>query len=255
MIPTPLPLEPLNRMTATEAVAQRLIGLINGGYVSPGDRLPPERELASRLGVGRTTVREALKLLQLSGLLEARRGDGTYLRRDYSSFVARQLEWPALLSAQDVEEIYEVREALEVKTAALAAARATAEEIERIAIYRRQRELDDGDVDGITDMDLSFHEAIAAASHNALLARLMLAQQNLLRQYIRLSNERTNDQRTTYQEHEAVYVAIAARDPQAAARAMTNHLTMSRSWILSQASTTRGTNDSSSTSDGAVDCS
>ncbi len=253
MTPSSLPLAPLDRMTATEAVAQRLIGLINDGFVRPGDRLPPEREMALRLGVGRTTVREALKLLQLSGLLEARRGDGTYLRQDYSSFVARQLEWPALLSAQDVEEIYEVREALEVKTAALAAVRATAEEIERIAIYRRQRELDDRDVDGITDVDLGFHQAIAAASHNALLTRLMLAQQNLLRQYIRLSNERTNDQRTTYQEHEAVYEAIAARDAQAAARAMTNHLTMSRSWILHQASAARQRDDNNSTSEGSPD--
>ncbi len=232
-----LPLEPLNRMTATEAVAQRLISLINVGLVKPGDRLPPERELATRLGVGRTTVREALKLLTLSGLLEARRGSGTYLREQYSSFVANQVEWPALLSAQDVDQIFEVREGLEVKSAALAAARATPQEIEAIAVYRKLASVADRDLNGATEIDLAFHEAIAQASHNALLSRLMLALQNLLRRYIHLSNERTDDQHTTLQEHEAVYAAIAARNPQAAAQAMARHLAISRSRILQQAET------------------
>jgi GntR family transcriptional repressor for pyruvate dehydrogenase complex len=129
-------LEPIEFKTAAEAVAQKLIGLFNNAVLKPGDRLPPERELAARLGVGRTTVREALKLLTLSGLLEAKRGSGTYVRADYSSFVANQVAWPALLNAQDVEVIFEVRAGLEVQAASLAAERASDAEIARIAEYR-----------------------------------------------------------------------------------------------------------------------
>ncbi len=232
-----VPLEPLERMTATEAVSQRLIGLINGGHLKPGDRLPPERELATRLRVGRTTVREALKLLTLSGLLEARQGSGTYVREDYSSFVSNQMEWPVLLSAQQVDQIFEVREGLEVRAAALAAARATRAEIDAIAVHRRLLDIDRRDVKVETEVDLAFHQAIAVASHNPLLSRLMLSLQSLLRQYIALSNKETDDIATTVQEHETIYLAIVARDPQAAAEAMASHLSISRSWITTSAAT------------------
>lgn len=233
--PLTIPVEPIERMTATEAVAQRLIGLINAGFLKPGDRLPPERNLAAQLHVGRTTVREALKLLTLSGLLEARRGAGTYVREDYSNFVSNQVEWSALLSAQDVDQIFEVRDTLAVRSASLAAERATPEEIELITVYRKVLELEGRDVEKETEIDLAFHQAIAAASHNVLLSRLMLSLQNLLRQYINLANERTDNAITTVQEHEAVYNAIAARDPVAAAQAMARHLSISRSWIVASA--------------------
>lgn len=226
-----LALEPLNRMTATEAVAQRLLGLLNDGLVKPGDRLPPERELAVRLGVGRTTLREALKLLTLSGLLDARRGSGTFVRDDYSSFVANQMRWPALLRAQDVDQIFEVREALEVKAASLAAQRVTQEDIERIAVYRELESIDERDTERATDIDLAFHLAIADASHNPLLSQLMKSLHDLLRQYIELSNELSNDLKSTLKEHGPIYAAIVAKDPQAAARAMASHVAISRSWI------------------------
>jgi DNA-binding FadR family transcriptional regulator len=230
--PPLLLLEPLRRLTATEEVAQRLIRHFNAGTLKPGDRLPPERELAAQLHVGRTTIREALKLLTLSGLLEARRGSGTFVRNDYSSFVATQVEWPALLLAQDVDAIFEVREALEVQNARLAALRGSPEEIEAIGVYRKLSELASRDVDRETEIDLEFHRAVTAAAHNSLMARLMMALENLLQEYIALSNAMTDDIATTIQEHEAIFEAIRSRDPEAAAQAMATHLTISRGWIV-----------------------
>lgn len=227
-----IPLEPIERMTATEAVAQRLIGLINSGLLKPGDRLPTERELAAQLHVSRTTVREALKLLTLSGLLEAKRNSGTRVREDYFNFVANQMEWPVLLSASDVDQIFEVREALEIQSARLAAQRGALDEIEQITVYRKLLEIEGRDVERETDIDLAFHHAIAVAAHNALLLRLMLSMQNMLQKYIALSNKMTDDVTTTIQEHEAIYKAIKARDPEAAAQAMARHLVSSRSWIM-----------------------
>jgi GntR family transcriptional repressor for pyruvate dehydrogenase complex len=238
----PILLEPIERVTATEAVTQRLIDLISSGLLKPGDRLPTERELAARLHVGRTTVREALKLLTLSGLLEAKRGSGTYVRKDYFNFVANQMEWPVLLSAQDVDQIFEVREALEVQSARLAAQRGTAEEIEQIAVYRKLLEIEGRDIEQETNIDLAFHHAIAVAAHNPLLLRLMLSLQNLLREYITLSNKMTDDMMTTLQEHEAIYKAIEARDPEAATQAMARHLAISRSWILRATATSKPNN-------------
>jgi GntR family transcriptional repressor for pyruvate dehydrogenase complex len=194
--------------------------------------LPPERELAKQFNVGRTTVREALKLLTLSGLLEAKRGDGTYVRRKFTSFLSQQIEWPILLSVHEVDMIVEVREALEVKTARLAAERATPEEIEKIEVFQQLLEIEGRDIERETDLDLEFHHAIADASHNELLSRLMFSLHNILRQYIALSNQMTDRLETTVAEHQTIYDAIAARDPDAAERAMTEHLAISKTWIL-----------------------
>ena len=225
-------LEPIEQKTMTELVAQRLVGLLSDGVLKPGDRLPAERDLAQKLNVSRTTVREALKLLTLSGLLEARRGDGTYVRQDFTNFLSQQIEWPILLSASEVDMIVEVREGLEARAARLAAERATPEDILRMGVYREMQEIDVRDVERATDLDLEFHNAIAHTSHNDLLFRLMSSLQNILRQYIALANQQADELETTVAEHQAIYEAIAARDPDAAERAMMDHLAISKTWIL-----------------------
>jgi len=230
--PPPILLEPIEQTTMTELVAQRLVTLLSNGALRPGDKLPPERDLAQLLNVGRTTVREALKLLTLGGLLEAKRGDGTYVRREFTNFLSQQIEWPVLLSVQEVDMIVEVREGLEARAARLAAERATPEEIEEIGIYKELLEIEGRDIERETELDLEFHHAIANASHNPLLCRLMLSLQNILRQYIALSNQLTDRIESTVAEHEPIYEAIAARDPDAAEQAMIDHLAISKTWIL-----------------------
>jgi GntR family transcriptional regulator, transcriptional repressor for pyruvate dehydrogenase complex len=225
-------LEPIEQNTATEMVANRLVRLLANGDLKPGDKLPPERELAHQLRVGRTTVREALKLLTLSGLLEARRGDGTYVNREFTNLISKQIEWPVLLSVHELDMIVEVREALELKAARLAAERATAEEIERIAVYQLLISLKERDYQLETDLDLQFHDAIALASHNPLLASLMVSLREILRKYIYSSNEKTESIQTTITEHETIFKAIASRNPDAAEKAMQDHLAISKAEIL-----------------------
>ena len=225
-------LEPVEPVTVTEIVATRLMGLLSEGILRPGDKLPPERDLAKQLHVGRTTVREALKLLTLSGILEAKRGDGTYVCHDFSDFLSQQIRWPVLLSNRGVNIIAEVRAGLEVQTARLAAMRATPEDLERIAVFRRLGELEGRDIELETDIDLQFHTAIAQAAHNDLLYHLMLSMHGVLRQYIALSNEMTDQVKTTVAESQAIYDAIVARDADAAAHAMCHHLCCSKEWIL-----------------------
>ena len=225
-------LEPIEQKTMTELVAQRLVALLSNGTLKPGDKLPPERELARQLNVGRTTVREALKLLTLSGLLEAKRGDGTYVRQEFTNFLSQQIEWPVLLSVNEVDMIVEVREGLEVKAARLAAERATPEEVKKIGVFRRLLEIEGRDIERETELDLEFHHAIATASHNELLCRLMLSLQDMLREYIALSNQMTDRIETTVAEHQPIYEAIAAGDPDAAEHAMIEHLASSKTWIL-----------------------
>jgi GntR family transcriptional regulator, transcriptional repressor for pyruvate dehydrogenase complex len=225
-------LDPIKRDTITEMVAQRMMGLLSDGTLKPGDKLPTERDLARKFQVGRTTVREALKLLTLSGILEAKRGDGTYVRHDFRAFLSQQINWPLLLSNREVEMVFEVREGLEAKTARLAAIHATAEEIEEIGIFREMHRVKDRDIEIETDLDIKFHNAIAKAAHNELLFHLMLSLQGIVRQYIALSNLKSDLLENTVNEHEAVYLAIVSRDPDKAERAMINHLLNGKEWIF-----------------------
>jgi len=226
-------LQPIEQSTVTELVAKRLLNLLSSGVLKPGDKLPPERELAAQLNVGRTTVREALKLLTLSGLLEARRGDGTYVRHEFFSFLLQQFEFPLLLSANQVDMVLEVRQPLEVQAACLAAKRATTDDLQRLARLAESLAAVEGrEITRETELDLEFHNAIAAASHNDLLSHLMFSLQNILRQYIQLSNKMTDMLETTVTEHQAIYDAIAAKDPEDAEQAMVEHLQISRELIL-----------------------
>ena len=232
-IPHRVQLEPIEQSTMTELVAKRLLGLLSSGALRPGDKLPPERELAAQLNVGRTTVREALKLLTLSGLLEARRGDGTYVRQEFVSFLLQQFDLPLLLSSHQVDMVLEVRQPLEVQAASMAAQRATPDELRKLArLARLLAEVEGRDIARETELDLEFHNAIAAATHNEILSHLMLSLQSILRQYIQLSNKMTDRLETTVAEHQAIYDAIAAGDPDAARRAMIEHLRISRKLIL-----------------------
>jgi GntR family transcriptional repressor for pyruvate dehydrogenase complex len=224
-------LEPLERQTATEAVAERLLRLINDGILRPGTRLPPERQLAQQLQVGRTTVREALKLLTLSGLLEARRGSGTYVKQDFSSFVVNQLHWPALLEGLNTKHVSEVREALELQAARLAALSASEADLERIAVFREMFAIKGRDNERETEIDMAFHEAVAIASGNPLLERLMLSLHDLLHDYIACTIQATSDIDVTNRGHQEIFDAIAAGDPDAAARAMHAHLVQARERI------------------------
>jgi len=225
-------LEPIKQNTVTEIVAQRLMDLLSEGILRPGDKLPPERDLARQLRVGRTTVREVLKMLTMSGILEAKRGDGTYVRRDFRDFLTRQIHWPILLSHHEVNMIAEVREGLEVKAARLASIRATPEELEEIAVYKKMAQIDGRDIDLETDLDMQFHNAIAKAAHNELLSHLMLSLQGFVRQYITIASELTDRLETTISEHQAIYQAIVSRDSDAAERAMICHLLSSKEWML-----------------------
>lgn len=222
--PGEISLAPIQRQTMTEEVANRLLALISEGQLKPGDMLPPERDLAERLQVGRTTVREALKHLTLAGLLEAKRGSGTYVSGDFHNHLAKQLDWPLFLSAGEVQELFELRQALEILAAQLAAQRATPEEVERITVYRELLSLSERNIERETEIDLAFHEAVVRASHNRLLMNLMFSVRSLLRRYIAQSIKMTGDLDSTFREHDAVYEGIVARDTAKATQAMTTHL-------------------------------
>ncbi len=170
---------PVRRRRLVDAVIEEIEQDIALGHLGPGDRLPTEVELTERLGVSRTTVREAVGALAHAGLLDVRQGDGTYVLGAGASgeSLERRLRRAAGL------EVYEVRRALELEAARLAAGRRTASDLQtlRAALVRRDEAQRTGDLDGLVGADLAFHTAIAAATRNAVLADLYRAFAAVLR--------------------------------------------------------------------------
>jgi GntR family transcriptional repressor for pyruvate dehydrogenase complex len=162
-----MPLTSLRRSPLVDLAVSQLREQVLSGQWPVGGRLPAETELAQRLEVGRSTVREAIRALVHAGLLETRQGSGTYVRS-----VTPGADWEPRLRRAAALEAYEVREALEVQAARLAASRRTEADIEALRACLAQRDRARGSDASFVEADLAFHRSVVAAAHNPLLAEM-----------------------------------------------------------------------------------
>src|SRR5215204_3800636 len=125
-------LDPINRTTVVDEIVERLIGLIIDEGLKPGDQLIPERELMARLEVGRSSLREAIKTLCALGVLEIKRGTGTFIGYGDTSILTKPLSWGLFMNQGSIQQVIEARSVIEVALAGWAAERATEEEIAAI---------------------------------------------------------------------------------------------------------------------------
>jgi DNA-binding FadR family transcriptional regulator len=195
-------------------VIDQLKEQITSGLWQMNGKIPTETVLAEQLGVGRNTVREAVRALTHAGLLECRQGDGTYVRAtsELSGAMLRRLRQAEQL------EILEVRRALEVESARLAATRRTDEDIVRIeaALAERDRAWELDDPDAFVEADLAFHMSVAHATHNLVLIDLYEDFSAALRASITAAGTSLNK---SYIPHDAIARAISSGDATAAERA------------------------------------
>lgn len=218
-------LERLASERLPKRVVEQLYQLIGSGQLRPGDRLPPERVLADRLGVGRNSVREALRELDTLGLIESRQGDGTYIRE----FDLRGLMSPfrsvIALSTTSVETIMEFRRTLEPEVAALAAKRLSPQGEDNLRIMLEGFEAAVRSGDAPETADTSFHLAVAQATGNPAIAAVNVALLELLTDFRRrLSTESYRPTSAPSVDHRGIFDAIRSRDPGRARAAMAEHL-------------------------------
>ena len=216
-------LRPLQRPRLYEQVVGQIQAWIAENGLEVGDRLPPERELASRLGVSRATVSQALVAMEVVGMVSVRHGDGVVLVEPAGSAkVVNALR----RHAQQLPEIIEAREALETKLAALAAGRRTESDLAAMdeALAFMEREVAGGGrgVEG----DERFHAAVTAAGHSRLLAKLMAEISDLIRDTRISSLSQPGRPANSLKGHRKIADAIRARDSGAAAAAMQEHVAM-----------------------------
>jgi GntR family transcriptional repressor for pyruvate dehydrogenase complex len=218
-------------------VTRRLLDYLLSGDITSGHKIPPERQLAQVLHVGRSAVREAIKSLSLLGLLDVRQGDGTYLTGSASDLLPRVIEWGLLLGERRVHDLMEVRTHLEVTVAGLAAERRSDEQV---AILRRlidDMERADGDIAAYVEADLSLHLTIAEASGNQVLASLLGSIRALLRVWATRVLEAAGEVETSLAVHVPIVEAIERGDADAARAAMAAHMARATNRLQAAVST------------------
>jgi GntR family transcriptional regulator, transcriptional repressor for pyruvate dehydrogenase complex len=215
---------PIKSTRIYQEIVRQVKGMIAEGRLKSGDQLPPERDLAEKFVVSRTSVREALRALESLGLVEIRPGEGTFVREVSVESLIEPLALVMLSQREALGELFEARQLIEPALAALAARRATPEdvqEMERI-LEAQAKEVAAGRT-GL-EQDAQFHSAIGAAAHNRAITRIAHAVMDLLRQSREDSLNTPGRPDRSHNDHRRLLAAIRGRDENAARQAMIDHL-------------------------------
>tara|TARA_B000000460_G_scaffold215010_1_gene164028 strand:- start:91 stop:897 length:807 start_codon:yes stop_codon:yes gene_type:complete len=208
-----------------EDIVQEFSSLIRQGVLKPGERLPSERVLADQLQVSRSSVREALRSLELQGLVISKRGSGTFINTDNLESMVALLASTLTSGADTLKHIFEMRHMLEPQIAALAAQRANKQEVAELeSILEEQvKEIADGGT-GV-DSDTAFHFAMASATHNSALVKVISAVEDILRRSRNQSLQEPGRPQRSLASHREILGMIHSGDAAGARRAMEYHLT------------------------------
>lgn len=189
----------------------------------PGEKLPNEMELSGELGISRTTLREAFRILAANGVLEIRRGLGTFVREDFQVDETKGV--PSLAAVKtDVRDLYEMRLIVEPEAAYYAAMRATDEELEQIRKLGEQIEAEITAGKDRTETERSFHKAIAKATHNEFMTKLMPVIYQAIDKGVKLSGQEGKAVADTVQDHRVIMEFLCLRNGEGARSAMKIHI-------------------------------
>ena len=207
-----------------EQVAEQIQELIARGVLKPGDKLPAERELAAKFGVGRSSLRDAIRTLEVTGVLESRHGSGTVIRELSADSLVVPLAQVLTRKRELVAELLDVRRMIEPALAGRAARNASGEEIAQLEeILRRQGEKIGRGEDAIEE-DSAFHDAICRAARNSVVMKVLDVLMDLLRESRTRSLQVPGRVARSYAGHQRILRAIKRRDPDAAEAAVKQHL-------------------------------
>lgn len=235
--------DPIITKTVSEAVAEKVRDLIMSGKLSWGQKLPSQRALAGKLNVAVSSIREGLQILQATGYVEIKRGQGTYVASDPGRALSKTL---SMFLNADVRYLLEARAVLEVGVASLAATRAGKQDIEKMqaCLDRMQSSLDSREQTGgetlfsdesdrISENDLEFHLTLAGSVNNPLLHEFVSAIRSSLGRFI----GEIEHTRTGLEYHRKVLKAVREQDPDKAADAMKALLMITEQTYLKSKST------------------
>ena len=215
---------PIQKISISDEIVQQIITLISNGDLKAGQRLPSERELCKEFAAGRSSLREALRCLSIMGVLTARVGEGTSVAIDGSKFMETILHWRLLTEQHDIENLMEVRIALEGVAAASAARRGNAEDLQLLQELLKKMEASIGNARQFAALDLDFHLRLAKASENDLILDLISMIRGQLERGVAKVLLLPHAIPLSLKEHIAIFQAIKKGEPEAARAAMQAHL-------------------------------
>jgi len=207
-----------------ESVIEQIMNLIKNNKIKPGDKLPPERELAEKLSISRGSLREAFRVLESRGLIKSKPGGGRYIREIRKNGHNSTENIILSLEKSSILELLEAREMFEVKIAKIAAQRATTEDIELIkkALDKTNKEeISNGKK---TESDTEFHLAIARASRNFVFVNIMQLHLDLLKETREKTWEIPGRREEQQEEHQLIFQAIKEHNGKKATETMLKHL-------------------------------
>lgn len=212
--------------TLSEKVAASVTQAILDGALAPGERLLSERDLGEQFGVSRTVIREAVRSLVASGLVEARSGRGLQVSEAGPDAVSRAMSMFLHRNAAiDYRRVHEVRTALEIDMAGYAAERATPADVERLQeLTTALGAVNSGDVEAAAQLDVDFHSQVARATHNDLFPVVLDAISEILLAVRRSAFASAEMRRYAQEAHQEIVDAIAGGDAERARAAMRKHL-------------------------------
>lgn len=207
-------MQPASNSTVVENVLQQIRNAISSGRFRSGDRLPSEFELMKELNVSRNSLREAMKILSAIGVVEIRRGDGTYVCNEVKPSIIDTISYSVLLESSSAEELIEFRQTLDEDVLHMAVRRATDEDIRQLQEYINQMraKFNDGEIGAAAKYDYLFHQYMAKCTRNRLLERMVLGVYSLFERSIE-KNIRTEELfASADQHHQAMLDCIKQRD-------------------------------------------
>jgi GntR family transcriptional regulator, transcriptional repressor for pyruvate dehydrogenase complex len=215
----------LDRQKLNEQIVERIQQQITDGKLRPGDRLPPERELAGLLKVNRATVREAIHLLRERGLVERKNGRGTRIVAMLPNDVGTVIDRFFVTNNCSQRELWDFRIIFEPKVAALAAVNARPEDVKKLGVVLRTLEeaWDVQDPIRLASADAQFHLTLAAASHNTLMLAVASGLHIVLERFMRTSHAAAHSEES-FRTHRIIFRAVSQRDSEKAERAMQQQL-------------------------------
>ena len=216
-------IEPIRRSRLYQGIVEQIEGLLERGDIRPGDQLPPERQLADQFQVSRASVREALRTLELLGIVETRPGGGTFVRQTTPDDLARPLT-SLMARGHTVADVIELRGLIEPALAALAAERVTAAQLAELKEIFAEQERKVSDAEPWAEEDTRFHEAIGHAARNELLTTMLGVVWDVLRESREQWLQTNQRAHASLDAHRRILAALSAHDPDAARRAAADHI-------------------------------
>jgi len=225
-------IERVKQKTVVQQVMDQVKGLIASGQFKPHDKIPTENELAESFGIGRSSIREAIKIFQYLGILESHTRKGTFVC-DYTNISTEALTWSILLGKNEIFELVDLRDIIESRALALLTSRyknnpqsvAVIIKILEAEIQKMQDATERPEMESLIEADYNFHGTIIASSENNAFINIYHTLRSFMHEEIKKTNIYVSERSSLVEEHRAILMAVKSGDEDKTIKVQKDHIT------------------------------